>query len=264
MENIPTYEVYAIKYAEIDRHRRENFIRGDQHDGPMPMDFFIWVIKRGSTVVLVDTGFSHEEAALRGRSILRCPIDGLSDIGVDAAQINDAVLTHLHYDHAGNIDKLPSATFHLQESEMSFATGRCMCFPAFRFAYTAEHVATLIHRLYADRVSLHSGAWQLYPGIEIEHIGGHTAGLQIVRVHTEAGWVVLASDAAHYYENFESERPFPLVHDVERMLIGQRKLAEYAARGEAVIPGHDPLVMERYTKLPEHRHIVRLDISASH
>ena len=70
-----------------------------------------------------------------------------------------------------------------------------------------------------------SAGGTIAPGVTLHRIGGHTAGLQCVRVHTKRGWVVLASDAAHYYENIEGERPFPIVYNVADMLAGHRRLA---------------------------------------
>jgi glyoxylase-like metal-dependent hydrolase (beta-lactamase superfamily II) len=77
-------------------------------------------------------------------------------------------------------------------------------------------------------------------------IGGHTMGLQAVRIHTRRGWIVLASDASHFYANMEQVRPFPIVWSVADMVQGYRKLLELAASAGHVIPGHDPLVLERY------------------
>ena len=78
------------------------------------------------------------------------------------------------------------------------------------------------------------------------HIGGHTAGLQAVRVHTRRGWVVLASDAAHYYANLHRESPFPIIFHVGHMLDGYRKLLKLAETPDHLVPGHDPLVRTRY------------------
>ncbi|MGZ5230494.1 MAG: N-acyl homoserine lactonase family protein, partial [Burkholderiales bacterium] len=84
------------------------------------------------------------------------------------------------------------------------------------------------------------------PGITLHRIGGHTAGLQSVRVHTQRGWVVLASDASHYYEHFEKGRCFPTVYNVGETLEGYGILQRLAESPEHVVPGHDPLVMQRY------------------
>ena len=51
---IPNYEVYALRYAAHDRPRRDNFIASsDPHDDPMPMDYFVWVIRGNGNVWLV-------------------------------------------------------------------------------------------------------------------------------------------------------------------------------------------------------------------
>jgi glyoxylase-like metal-dependent hydrolase (beta-lactamase superfamily II) len=71
-------------------------------------------------------------------------------------------------------------------------------------------------------------------------------GLQAVRVATRRGWVVLASDASHFYANMEQVRPFPIVWSVADMVDGYGKLRHLAESPAHVIPGHDPLVMQRY------------------
>lgn len=87
---------------------------------------------------------------------------------------------------------------------------------------------------------------QLAPGISAHHIGGHTAGLQVVRVHRVRGWVVIASDASHYYEHFERQRAFPLVYHVGELIDGYRRLGSLAESPRHIIPGHNPLVIQRY------------------
>ena len=85
-DRMPTepYEVYAIRYAHLDRPARDNFIFGDVHDGPMPLDFFIWAIIGNGRTFVVDLGFDHIGAERRGRSIMRLPSEGLQMLGIDA------------------------------------------------------------------------------------------------------------------------------------------------------------------------------------
>ena len=210
------------------------------------MDFFVWLLRSRERVVLVDTGFNAETAAKRQRQMIRCPIDALGELGVAAADVSDVILTHLHYDHAGNLDKLPNARFHIQDAEVEYATGRCMCFEPMRHAYSVDDVVRLVRNVYDDRVTFHDGDQPITPGVSVLKIGGHTKGLQAVRVHTPRGWVVLASDASHYYENMERARPFPIVHNVEDMLAGYGRLLKAADSPDHIIPGHDPMVMQRY------------------
>ena len=102
---------------------------------------------------------------------------------------------------------------------------------------------------------------ELAPGISVHLVGGHTPGLQSVRVKTQRGWVVLASDATHYYEHFEKDRCFVTVFNIGDTLEGYRKLKGLADSPQHIVPGHDPLVMQRYPAVPKLEGIaVRLDV----
>lgn len=255
------YEVFAIKYAHHARRAAENFIGGDPHDGPMPLDYFVWLIRGGEREVVVDTGFSAAMAKKRGRDHIRCPTEGLRALGCEASTVKDVVITHLHYDHVGNFDLFPNATLHLQDLEMNYATGRHMAHEPFRGAYEVEDVVGMVRRVYAGRVRFHAGDAELLPGVSVHLIGGHTMGLQVVRVATRRGAVVLASDASHFYANMEQTRPFPIVFSVADMIAGYERLRSLAASPEHIIPGHDPLVMQRYPAASQALEgtVVRLD-----
>jgi len=243
---LPDYEIFALRYATRDAFRRDHFIGGDPHDGAMPMDYFVWFVRCAERVVVVDTGFTAEMAQLRKRTHLGDPIDLLERCGVGVDQVEDVVITHLHYDHAGNLSRFPAARFHVQEEEMSFATGRYMCHHMLRHAYEAEDVVDMVRLLYKDRVHFHSGDATVAPGLTLHRVGGHTAGLQCLRVHTARGWVVLASDASHYYENMVCGRPFTSAFHIGEMLEAFDTLKRLASSDDHIIPGHDPQVMMRY------------------
>jgi glyoxylase-like metal-dependent hydrolase (beta-lactamase superfamily II) len=241
-----TYEIYAVRYAHHDRRAAENFYGGDPHDGPMPLDYFVWAIKGEDRTLILDTGFDEAMAKKRGRDFLRPPRDGLRAIGVDPDKVGDVIISHMHYDHAGNNDLFPNATFHLQDREMAFCTGRCMCHRDVRRSFEESDVTAMVGRLYQGRVQFHDGEDEIAPGITVHHVGGHTAGLQFARVKTQRGWVVLASDASHFYANFEQMRAYATVFNVGDMLEGFTKLKRLASSIRHVIPGHDPLVLRRY------------------
>jgi glyoxylase-like metal-dependent hydrolase (beta-lactamase superfamily II) len=129
---------------------------------------------------------------------------------------------------------------------LAFATGRLMTHRPFSLAFDVETVTGLVREVYRDRVRFHDGPVELAPGFSLHWVGGHTAGLQVARVWTRRGWVVLASDASHFYANMEEVRPFPIVYHMGEMLEGYRTLRRLADSAQHVIPGHDPLVMSRY------------------
>jgi len=242
----PVHAVYAIRYATVAKRASENFVDGDPHDGPMPMDYFVWLITGPQGNFVVDTGFGAAAAAARKRTLLRSPIDGLAALGVRQDEVSDVIITHLHYDHAGNLDQFPAATFHIQDAEMAFATGRLMTHSWLRVPYSIEDVVDAVRNVHVGRVRFHHGDSELAPGISLHLVGGHSGGLQVVRVWTQAGWLVLASDASHYYANIEEGRPFPIVADVGAMLEGWNRLRSLASAPKLIIPGHDPLVMQRF------------------
>jgi glyoxylase-like metal-dependent hydrolase (beta-lactamase superfamily II) len=240
------FEVFAILYGQVsDRRPHDNFVVADPHEFASDLAYYVWVLRRGEEVYLVDTGFSTATAKSRGRTLLRCPLQALSLLGIASSAVRDVIITHLHYDHAGNLD-LPAARYHLQAREMQFATGPCMCHRPLRAPMNVEDVVGMVRHVYSDRVRFHDGDAQLAPGLSLHLIGGHTTGLQCVRVWTERGWVVLASDACHLYANLLDTRPFPILVDMAAVLNGFETVKRLASSASHVIPGHDPLVMRLY------------------
>ncbi|MEM1374101.1 MAG: N-acyl homoserine lactonase family protein [Pseudomonadota bacterium] len=238
-----TWAVYAVKYAERnERTRADSFLFDDNHDQPHAMDYFLWVLEKNGRRILVDTGYDAEEGRARGRPIAQDPREALKPLGIEAESVDDVIVTHLHYDHAGGLHLFPKAKLHLQTAEMAFATGPCMCHGTLRAPFTANHVCEAVKRLYGGKVIFYDGDGEVAEGVTVHRIGGHSRGLQAVRVLTEAGWLCLASDAAHYYENAFARKPFPIVVDVESMLSGFDRLHQLASRPGLIVPGHDPQV----------------------
>src|SRR3954462_14700798 len=176
------YELFALKYATREARRHEHFIGGDPHDGPMPMDYFVWLARNADRAVVIDIGFTAESGGKRGRRLERCPIDSLALLGADPATVEDVILTHMHYDHVGNFAKFPKARFHLQEPELAYATGPYMRHHGLNHPYEVEEVCGVLRLNYAGRVVFHNGHAVLAPGIELHLVGGHSAGLQFVTV----------------------------------------------------------------------------------
>lgn len=262
MPDEPHYEILALRYATLqERPVSENFLLPhDDHGSPMPIDYFIWLIRGAGRIFVVDTGFGALRGARRGRVLLRTPADALAEAGVIAADVRDVVLTHLHYDHAGGLDAFPAAMFHLQDAEMAFVTGRCMCHRAMRVPFDLEDVLEAVTRVYAGRVRFHAGTAHLAPGISLHLVGGHSGGMQVVRVHTARGWVVLASDASHYWANIRTGNPFPLAVSVSDMAEGWRLCEELSDGPDHIIPGHDPLVRTRFPAARGMTDTVRVDL----
>lgn len=240
------HEVFAVRYAQHERRASENYVFGDPHDAPEPLAYFIWVIRGPHGTLVVDTGFDQAMATKRGRTLVRPVGEGLAALGIDAATVTDIVVTHLHYDHAGNHELFPRARYHMQDAEMAYATGRCMCHAHVRVPFEVDDVTAMVRRVFDGRVVFHDGDRELVPGVTLHRIGGHSRGLQSLRVKTARGHVVLASDASHLYSHYRTGRVFPIVDSVADVLEGYGTLRRLAESDDHVIPGHDPLVAQRY------------------
>ena len=243
------WEAYAIRYGRHDRPAQSNFLLpvADPHEA-MPLDYFVWLLRApDGHEIVVDTGFDAACAAKRGRTLHRSVGDSLRAMGCDPARVRDVVVTHLHYDHAGSVDIFGGARIHIQDREMAFATGRHMCTACIRVPFEADHVVSMVRALFADKVTFHDGEGEVAPGVTVHRVGGHSDGLQVVRVETARGPVVIASDAMHFYANDATGNPFPIIFDLGAMTQGWRIARRLAGGDETrVIPGHDPEVRRRF------------------
>lgn len=243
----PVFELYAIRYATNPaRTRGHNYILADRPDAVEPMDYFSWLAIGPGGPVVIDTGLLQAKALARGYTMPHTPMDGLRALGVDPAAVERVVVTHLHYDHIGNTEAFPKARFELQAAEMAHATGPLMAQPFLRLAYEPEEIARFVFYLHAGRLHLHGPEHQVLPGLTVHWVGGHTAGQEVVRVHTRRGWMVLASDALHYYEEYERGLPFTVATDVAAMLLAHGRIRALADSDAHIVPSHDPAVADRF------------------
>ena len=257
----PQYEILALRYAHLaERTQRDVLVFPEDHAAPMPLDFFVWAIRGEGRGIVLDTGYDAASAARRGRQWLRSPIAALRQAGIDPDAVEDVVLSHMHWDHAGHWAEFPKARFHLQDAEMAWCTGRCMCQTSMNFVFEVQHVTTAVRHIFGGRVAFHDGTAEIAPDVTLHLVGGHSGGMQVVRVPTARGWVVLASDAAHFWYNIRKRSPFWIVPDLKGMIAGW-ELCEQLADGPAhIIPGHDPEVTRRFPKLPGDPETVQLHL----
>jgi glyoxylase-like metal-dependent hydrolase (beta-lactamase superfamily II) len=133
-----------------------------------------------------------------------------------------------------------------------------MCHGLLRHPFSVEDVTLMVRHVYSERVTFYDGDGTVAPGITVQRLGGHSDGLQVVRVETRRGPVVLASDATHFYGNMQRKNPFPIVYNIGDMMEGWAALERLAGDPDRIIPGHDPKVRALYPQVDGNPDIIAL------
>jgi glyoxylase-like metal-dependent hydrolase (beta-lactamase superfamily II) len=178
-------------------------------DASIDLTFFMWAVRRGNDIIVVDTGFDEAWFAAQGADVRWAisPVDALRAIGIDPAEVGTVVLTHLHFDHIGMVASFPTAQYVIQRREWEFWHSELGSSPPM-CAHT--DLAALTHLRDAQRsgrVRLVDGRVVLAQGVEVVPAPGHTPGQQVVIVNDA---LVLAADAAHFYEELDNARVLPV------------------------------------------------------
>lgn len=258
--NFSGLDVLAVRYGHRLSTRAEmylNFHGYGEPDAELGVDYYFWVISGGGQVILVDTGFAPQAGDRRGRAHHTTPADALPVLGIAPESVTAIVITHAHWDHIGNIGQFPGAEIIMTEGEYGFWTSPLAARAQFAAQAEPDEIAALRQARDAGRLTLFRQQLTLAPGVELVEVGGHTPGQLIVTAATAAtgtagtGTAVLASDALHFYEEAERDRPFAIVADLPAMYRGYDLLNDLARQpGTHLVAGHDPLVRQRFAAHP--------------
>jgi glyoxylase-like metal-dependent hydrolase (beta-lactamase superfamily II) len=247
------WTVIAARYGTLETTLREAYYRWEAYgepDGPARLDYFFWVLRRGDETILVDTGFHPDAGRRRGRTTLIEPAEAMARLGISAATVSRVVITHLHYDHTGNLDVLPDAELLVPAIELDFWLSPMGARGQFAGSVEEDELERVRAAQAAGRVRRLVGGEEIAPGVHAVHLGGHTPGQMALAVFGDgAPPVVLASDAVHFYDELEQERPFAVIADLAEMYEAYDTLRELAGAEGRILPGHDPEVMERYPRV---------------
>ena len=243
----PTYEVYAVRYATIPNFRVAGLIAGADTTRRMDIAMMVWLLKGSDgRNVLVDAGFHRDDFVRRWHPTdYATPSDAVSRLGVQADDVTDVIISHVHWDHLDGVDLFPKARVWIQREEFEHhldSTGTVK-----DRAIDAGDAKVLAEIARRGRLMLIDGdAKEILPGITVYTGGKHTYASQYASVRSGAGTVVVASDNAYLYENLVKHVPIAQTLDSISNLAAQRRMLSIASDPRLIVPGHDPMVFERF------------------
>lgn len=239
--------VYAISYGHTPDFDYSFVLPELGSEARGPLEWLVFLIRRGEEFVLVDTGFDDPETARHHGFSRHAPVaERLREMNVEPAQVTKIILTHLHWDHAGGVVHFPNAEIFVQRAEWEYSSQIVSRANPQNGGVNFTDILTIQGAGEARRVHLLDGSAEIMAGVFAHPGGGHTPGTQWVEVRTARGTTVLAGDTAFLYEHLSSRSPTGATSspttDVELM----DHFFELADRRSSVIPGHDPLVLTRF------------------
>ena len=243
---LPNYEVYAIKYASIP-FKVSNLIAGADASRQIDIAMIVLVIKGNGRTILLDAGFYRDNfmTQWKPQEYIR-PDSAVLKFGIKPEDVTDVIVSHIHWDHFDGADLFPKAKIWLQKDEIEHhvdSTGKVL-----DRAISAVDAAMLQALRTAGRLqSVDGDAKEIMRGITVYTGGKHTFQSQYATVHTADGTVVLASDNAYLYENFEKHVPISQSVDKASNLAAQDRMKTLASDPRLIVPGHDPAVFTRFT-----------------
>jgi glyoxylase-like metal-dependent hydrolase (beta-lactamase superfamily II) len=249
------WTVTAVRYGTLETTLGDAYYRYSAYgepDGPARMDYYFWILRDANDgeAILVDTGFDPVAGHRRGRTCLIEPAEAMAVLGVTPGAVSRVMLTHLHYDHTGNLDVLPEAELLVPALELDFWHGPLARRPQFADSVERAELDGLRAAEATGRVRRLIGGEEFAEGVHAVHLGGHSPGQMALAIFGSGDPVILASDAMHFYDELERDRPFAVIADLAEVYEGYDTLRELSsAPGSHLIPGHDPAVMERYPRV---------------
>ncbi|MFC8520761.1 N-acyl homoserine lactonase family protein [Streptomyces sp. NPDC057257] len=240
------YEVIIARHGTRKGRKSEVFLSyglyGDPDDH-FTTDYYVWILRNAHRTVFVDTGFHPTAARRRDRTVIQPVEDLYASVNVDPAAGWPVIITHAHWDHIGNLQLFPASIFWLARAELDFWKDPVSRTELLSHFTEPDELDRLLALEPAGRLALFADTAEVAPGITVRRVGGHTPGQSVVSVRTRTGTVLLASDAAHFRTELESERPFAAVTDVPDMIRGFRLIKHLREHGDVstVVTGHDPV-----------------------
>jgi glyoxylase-like metal-dependent hydrolase (beta-lactamase superfamily II) len=249
-----TYEAYAVRFGILPAFSVANLVAGAERGRTLDIPVMVWLLKGSNgRVVLVDSGFHHQKFLDQWKPRdFRTPAAAVEAAGVKAELVTDIIISHAHWDHIDGIDLFPKATIWIQREEYRYYTGEAWHNRGTHGGVDADDMQALLRINTEGRVRFVEGDDQeIIPGLRCYTGGKHTWASQYVSALTGAGTAVFASDNIYLYENLDKHAPISQTLDAASNLKAQDRIRTLASDLRLIVPGHDPLVFERFERVAD-------------
>ena len=246
------YEVYAIEYSSSKSKVPVSGIAiGGSSKDSVSFSYYFWFLKGDNgRKVLVDVGYIRDYTKpLVGQDFIR-PDSALQRINVSPDEITDIIITHPHSDHINGLPLFEKGTVWMQRNDFTYFVGDGWQKGADHRGLNKEDVLKIVQANLDGRVQFVEGdSIELIPGIRVFTGSKHTFESQHLLVNTITEKVLLTADDSWFYYNLDHELSIPLVLDANAYIAQLKRMKTLVRNTDLIIPGHDPLVMSRFTQV---------------
>ena len=241
------YRIIPLKIGECTCRGPLACFLSDWDQSPL-FYYYCWLLRGSENNILVDTGFDLSEARRFMPDMQQADHEALlpqlAKQGLSAGDIDTVIITHVHFDHCSSLlERFDHADIVLQQSELAYHLDP----PHPWFSqFTLTPLLRKINTQWKPRLRLVEGEAKIAAGVTVFHVGGHTAGLQCVKVQTAEGPAVITSDVVFTYQNLQRDVPVGFAVNLEQCYRAMARIRR-EFRPELIIPSHDPLVMQRWS-----------------
>lgn len=225
------YSIWVLEYCYVSKYHKSGVLYGAHNQGYLKLPYCYALIKGKGQVAMVDVGYNDKAYGKHlgdkfGVENWHNPTDVLGGVGLKPEDVQNVFITHAHFDHFGNVEDFPNATFHIQEREIAKWVWAMSLPDRLRWMMVAVDPGDIIRGVDLARQkrlkAIDGDVSNVLPGIDL-HVAydSHTFGSQWVHVRNDGkpdskdGWV-LAGDLVYVFENVEG--PGAVV-DVDQMYV---------------------------------------------
>lgn len=250
---MPELTIWPLLSARISGGEKSHFTHGMNQGVKIDAAIIMYLIKGARENILVDSGAGDAEWAMKYHnhrfSEYQDPAEALKKVGLRPEDIGTVICTHLHWDHCFNNDLFKKARIIVQKDEMRYAIAPL---PMHAHYYESQLIKMRPPWLKAiERTEFIDGDMEIFPGINIVKIPGHTPGFHGVNVKTSKGNYFIASDFCPLFDNWQGAPQGlpPLKHIVSPIHVDlevyHASFAKVEKIADFVLPGHDARVFEK-------------------